>query len=158
MSEVPSQSCPSPPVLFKNTELRARRQSGASLTQLGKKRSSSSSVKQSSSTSKKTNAKSHRKEYLAISNNEPLSESGSEKEEVSITNNISEIFHHKRDSQVVAENYPPRPELGRPGSSKKKLPPNCDLDICDKTPDYDHCMPTLQSFSGLFYFLSNIYC
>ena len=154
VSEVPSQSCPSPPVLFKNTELRARRQSGGSLTQPGKKHSSSS-LKQSSSTSKKTNAKSHRKEYLAISNNDPLSESGSEKEEVSITNNISEIFHNKRDSKV-SENYPARPELASKGSSKKKLgsscspptTPSCDLDICDKTPDDDHCMPTLQSFSG----------
>ena len=153
VSEVPSQSCPSPPVLFKNTELRARRQSGGSLTQPGKKHSSSS-LKQSSSTSKKTNAKSHRKEYLAISNNDPLSESGSEKEEVSITNNISEIFHNKRDSQI-AENYPARSELSSKGSSKKKFPgpsssPNCDLDICDKTGDYDHCMPTLQSFSGKY--------
>ena len=154
MSEVPSQSCPSPPVLFKNTELRARRQSGGSLTQPGKKHSSSS-LKQSSSTSKKTNAKSHRKEYLAISNNDPLSESGSEKEEVSITNNISEIFHNKRDSKV-SENYQARSDLPSKGSSKKKLgrscsppaTPSCDLDICDKTPDDDHCMPTLQSFSG----------
>ena len=157
VSEMPTQSCPSPPVLFKNTELRARRQSGGA--QLGKKHSSSS-LKQSSSTSKKTNAKSHRKEYLAISNNDPLSESGSEKEEVSITNNISEIFHNKRDSKA-AENHPARSELTSKGSSKKKLPgscspcslptaPSCDLDICDKTPDDDHCMPTLQSFSGNF--------
>ena len=154
--EVPSQSCPSPPVLFKNTELRGRKQSGGSQAQLGKKHSSSSSsLKQSSSSSKKTNAKSHRKEYLAISNNDPLSESGSEKEEVSITNNISEIFHNKRDSKV-SENYPARSDLPGKGSSKKKLarscsPPatlSCDLDICDKTPDDDHCMPTLQSFSG----------
>ena len=154
VSEVPSQSCPSPPpVLFKNTEHRARRQSGTSQTQPGKKHSSSS-LKQSSSTSKKTNAKSHRKEYLAISNNDPLSESGSEKEEVSITNNISEIFYNKRDSKV-SENYPARPELNSKGSSKKKLAgscsppsPSCDLDICDKTPDHDHSMPTLESFSG----------
>ena len=155
MSEVPTQSCPSPPVLFKNTELRARKQSGGSQAPLGKKHSSSSSsLKQSSSSSKKTNAKSHRKEYLAISNNDPLSESGSEKEEVSITNNISEIFHNKRDSKV-AENHSARSDQNSKGSSKKKLSspsssPNCDLDICDKTGDYDHCMPTLQSFSGKF--------
>ena len=140
-------------MLFKNTEHREkpRRQSGGSQAQLGKK-NSSSSLKQSSSTSKKINAKSHRKEYLAISNNDPLSESGSEKEEVSITNNISEIFHHKRDSKV-SENYSARSELSSKSLSKKKCPglsslSNCDLDICDKTADYDHCMPTLQNFSG----------
>ena len=152
-SELPTQSCPSPPVLTRHHS--------------GSVQASSSSLKQSSSTSKKTNAKSHRKEYLAISNNEPGSESGSEKEEVSITNNLSEIFHNKRDKKVsksgkLSENYLARSE-GNPGnspslgsavsrSSWKVLswpsPPSCDLDNCDKTGDSSGSMPTLQDFSG----------
>ena len=56
-SELPSQSCPSPPVL-------TRHHSGTA-------QASSSNQKQSSSTSKKINAKSHRKEYLATSSVSP---------------------------------------------------------------------------------------
>lgn len=143
--EAPSQSCPSPPVLTSQHDPQPR----------DSKKPSSSSQKQgsSSSTSKKTNSKSHRKEYLAISNNEPQSESGSEKEEVSITNNLSEIFHNKRDiksskSGKISEIYLARTEFTPSTTLPEPSPTSCDLDICDKPGDFAGCMPTLHNFSG----------
>ena len=157
-SQIPSQSCPSPPVLFKQNE-----SSSGSRRHLSG--SSHKSSKRGSNSSRRTGMKKssfHKRN--ADQDQETLS--GSDKEEVSITNNLQEILLKKRDSNFaksckISEIYSGRitsasgsSAVDKTVSSRKRQSSSTSKpSTCGQSSDISRqfdSMPTLHNFASKF--------
>ena len=174
--QLPSQSCPSPsppPVLVKQLDP-APAPAPALETSRQHHRSGSShrSRKDHGSTGrrpgsglegglvKRSTPGTHKKDLSSIITQDQETLSGSDKEEVSITNNLHGILLKKRETPNFAKSckiskiYSGRlPGAGDKSFSKKKQmntfrSSNCDSNICDNSREYDS-MPTLHNYTGI---------
>ena len=168
--QLPSQSCPSPsppPVLVKQLDpapapaletSRQHHRSGSS--HRSRKDHGSSGRRPGSGLEKRSTPVTHKKDLSSIITQDQETLSGSDKEEVSITNNLHGILLKKRETPNFAKSckiskiYSGRlPGAGDKSFSKKKQmntfrSSNCDSNICDNSREYDS-MPTLHNYTGI---------
>ena len=170
--QLPSQSCPSPsppPVLVKQLDpapaLETSRQHHRSGSSHRSRHDHGSSSRRPGSgleggLVKRSSPVAHKKDLSSIITQDQETLSGSDKEEVSITNNLHGILLKKRETPNFAKSckiskiYSGRlPGAGDKSFSKKKQmntfrSSNCDSNICDNSREYDS-MPTLHNYTGI---------
>ena len=168
--QLPSQSCPSPsppPVLVKQLDpaLETSRQHHRSGSSHKSRNDHGSSNRRPGSgleggLVKRSSPVAHKKDLSSIITQDQETLSGSDKEEVSITNNLHGILLKKRETPNFAKSckiskiYSGRlPGAGDKSFSKKKQmntfrSSNCDSNICDNSREYDS-MPTLHNYTGI---------